>query len=362
MKLDQVQLTNFRNVSQARLNPSKSLSVITGVNGSGKSSILESIYYLGFGRSFRTQKYQSAINHNSDAFSVFAKGTKEDGGQVSVGIERSRSDQFLCSINGTHSNRLADLVSLIPVQLFTPQSTDLVIGSPSERRRFIDWGVFHVEHSFQTLFVQFNKLLKQRNALLKQGASLRAAHNHFWEQQYILAGNRLCEYRNAYTEALTPIFNRISSEFLPEFSVEISYYRGWEKGLTLGEVLEKKYEYDAKVGHTSVGPHKADLKFRIDGVNAQEILSRGQLRMAVAALQLAQTELFTLQTSRKGIFLLDDVGAELDLEKRERFIDGLLLMDTQVFVTAIEKQQLSFINKYNDRRMFHVEHGHVTEE
>lgn len=362
MKLDKVQLTHFRNISSATLQPSKRLTVITGRNGSGKSSVLEAIFYLGFGRSFRTKKHQSVIRHEQDGFSVFASGINEAGETLKVGLERLISDAFTCSVNGEHSHRLSDLVSLIPVQLFTPQSTDLILGSPSERRKFIDWGLFHVEHSFHLLFQTYTKLLRQRNALLKQQQPLNQPQYAYWQEQLVATGEKLNLQRQGYVEALKPVFNSICSEFLPEFSVEISYHKGWEKGASLAEALNKKSEYDARVGHTSVGPHKADLRFKVNGINAQEILSRGQLRMAVAALQLSQTALFSKQTSRKSIFLLDDVGAELDLDKRERFIDGLLSMDTQVFVTAIEKQQLNFVDKYNEKKMFHVEHGHVAEE
>lgn len=362
MKLETIQLSHFRNISSAELRPSQSLSVITGKNGSGKSSLLEAIFYLGFGRSFRTSKHRSVIQHNEDAFSVFAKGTDEDDRPFKIGIERKDTDQFTCAINGKHSHRLADLVSLIPVQLFTPQSTDLVIGSPSERRRFIDWGLFHVEQSFHSLFATYSKLLKQRNALLKQQVSLTSSESRYWQEQLVVTGEKLNLMRKDYMEALKPLFKVISSEFLPEFSLEISYYKGWEKDASLSEALEKKYEYDSRVGHTSSGPHKADIRFKVNGINAQEILSRGQLRMAVAALQLSQTALFSKQTNRKSIFLLDDVGAELDIDKRERFIDGLLGMDTQIFVSAIESEQLEFVDKYNDKKMFHVEHGRVSEE
>ena len=362
MKLDQVQITQFRNLSSVSFTPSPSLTIIRGVNGSGKSSLIEALYYLGFGRSFRTNRHSSVIQHDKDSFSVFALCLNEDGEKLKLGFQRSRADTFTCSIDGEHSSKLSDLVSLVPVQLFTPQSTDLIIGSPAERRRFCDWGLFHVKHQFQSLANQYGKFLKHRNALLKQQANLAAPENQYWESQFAELGEAMTETRQEYVTSLTPVFKEYAQEFLPTFDVELSYYKGWEKDVSLSESLVKKREYDGKIGHTSSGPHKADLRLKVNGVNAQELLSRGQLRMAVAALQMSQTKLFNSATQRKSIFLLDDVGAELDADKREQFIDGLLEMDTQVFVTAIESSQLAFIQKYNEKKMFHVEHGSVKEE
>jgi len=362
MKLDSVQLTNFRNISSAKLEPSPSLTVIQGVNGSGKSSLVESVFYLGFGRSFRTSKHASVIKTGESGFSVFASCTNEKREKLTLGFQRSRDDSFTCSVNGAHSNKLSDLVSLVPVQLFTPQSTDLILGSPSERRKFCDWGLFHVEHQFQQVSTQYAKFLKHRNALLKQQADLTLSQNQYWETCFVETAQRLHGYRIDYVEKLRPIFCKYVQEILSGYEVTLSYYQGWEKDASLSESLVKKREYDGKIGHTSSGPHKADLRLKVNGVNAQELLSRGQLRMAVAALQMAQTELFNTLTDRKSIFLLDDVGAELDADKRELFIDGLLHMDTQVFVTAIESSQLEFIQKYNEKKMFHVEHGSVKEE
>ena len=362
MKLDSLQITKFRNLSSVAFSPSPSLTIIKGVNGSGKSSLIEALHYLGFGRSFRTNKHASVIQHEANDFSVFASCITEEGETLKLGFMRSRNDTFTCSINGERSNKLSDLVSLVPIQLFTPQSTDLIIGSPSERRRFCDWGLFHVKHEFQSLSNQYAKFLKHRNALLKQQSNLAAPENQYWESRFAELGEAMTQVRNEYVESLKPVFKHYANEFLPTFDVELSYYKGWEKDVCLSESLVKKREYDGKIGHTSSGPHKADLRLKVNGVNAQELLSRGQLRMAVAALQMSQTKLFNSVTQRKSIFLLDDVGAELDADKREQFIDGLLEMDTQVFVTAIESSQLGFIEKYNEKKMFHVEHGSVKEE
>lgn len=365
MKLDQVQITQFRNISSAHIIPSPQLNVVVGQNGSGKSSFLESLHYLGFGRSFRTSRHKSVIQEAQNQFSVFALCTDIEGEKHKIGFLRNSKDEFQCSINGEKSQRLADLVAHIPVQIFTPQSSDLLLGAPNLRRRFIDWGLFHVEQSYYSLSMSYSKVLKQRNALLKSAQKTNnfdTSQIVYWSHQLAIFGEKVSEHRLKYISALKLIFNRISLQFLPEFSLEISYNQGWDNSLSLVDALDKKLSTDLKMGFTSAGVHKADLKILANGVNAIERLSRGQLRMLVAALQLSQTLYLTETTKKSGVFLLDDIGAELDLQKREAFIDELLKTNTQLFVTAIEESQLSFVEKYNDKKMFHVEHGHVKEE
>ena len=365
MKLDKVQITQFRNIESATIFPSPHLNVVVGQNGSGKSSFLESLHYLGFGRSFRTNKHKSVIQSTQSQFSVFAECTDHKDEQHKIGIMRNTKDEFLCSINGERSQRLANLVSYIPVQIFTPQSTDMLIGPPTHRRRFIDWGLFHVEQSFYTQSVNYAKILKQRNALLKYqqiGKKIDIAQMDYWSHQLAIYGEKIDKDRQNYISALKIIFKRISEQFLPEFSLEISYNRGWDSETDFLAALQQKLPYDSRIGYTSIGIHKADLRIKADGALAIERLSRGQLRMLVAALQLSQTLHLFEATNKSGIFLLDDIGAELDLDKRQKFIEALLDTNTQLFVTAIEKDHLSFVEEYNDKKMFHVEHGRVNEE
>jgi DNA replication and repair protein RecF len=365
MKLDQVQIQHFRNLESAVLTPSSEINFIFGHNGSGKSSLLEAIHYLGFARSFRTSKHKNVIQYESDAFNVFAKISGESA-SFKIGISRTKSDEVTVSVNGNKSSRSTELVSKIPVQIFTPQSSDLIIGSPSMRRKFLDWGLFHVEHRFAFLSNSYSRVLKQKNAILRQSNSKstndKFSQSQFWDKELITHGNTLDEYRKHYVRSLEPYLNANLKQFLPEFSFEITYHRGWEKDCTFADAIIRKTEKDIKNGFLSVGPHKADLKVRVQGHDAAEVLSRGQLRMLVAALQLAQTQYLMECTKKTCVFLLDDVGAELDIGKREVFIDSLLKCNAQLFVTAIESTQVNFYKKYNDKKMFHVEHGQVREE
>ncbi|MFT5313197.1 MAG: DNA replication and repair protein RecF [Paraglaciecola sp.] len=362
MKLDLVQIRNLRNLEDVAFQPSHSINVFVGENGSGKSSILEAIHYLGFARSFRSNKHKNVIQHQKQNFTVFCEAHAERG-RLKLGLSRSTDDSFSVSVDGEHSKKVAALVSELPVQVFTPQSSDLLLGPPKLRRRYLDWLLFHVEHSFYEKANSYQKVIKHKNALLRRGMRKSCQQSEFWNMQFIQLGLQLTQYRGHILETeLKPLILSNLRHFLPEFSFEISYYRGWEKDLSLEESLLKHSERDQRVGYTSIGPHKADMRIKLDGVLAHEVLSRGQLRMLVAALQLAQTQHLHSYTKKTSIFLLDDIGAELDVVKRELFIDKLLDLNAQLFVTAIEKQQIAFINKYHDKKMFHVEHGQVREE
>ena len=362
MKLDLVQIRNFRNLDEVAFHPSHSVNFLVGENGSGKSSILEAIHYLGFARSFRTNKHKNVIQHDKQNFTVFCEALAQQK-KVKLGLSRGADDSFSVSVDGQRSMKVAALVSELPVQVFTPQSSDLLLGAPKLRRRYLDWLLFHVEHSFYEKANSYQKVIKHKNALLRKGALENCEQGKFWNMQFLSLGLQLTQYRsNILDIELKPLILANLKHFLPEFCFEISYYRGWEKDLSLEESLVKNGDRDRRVGYTSIGPHKADVRIKLDGVLAHEVLSRGQLRMLVAALQLAQTQYLYSYSNKTSIFLLDDIGAELDVAKRELFIDKLLGLEAQLFVTVIEKQQITFINKYHDKKMFHVEHGQVREE
>lgn len=362
MKLDKVQIKQFRNIQDLSLSLNKHLNVFIGENGSGKSSILEALHYLGFARSFRTSKHATVINSGKNSFTVFCRCSDRDGEAKSFGIQRTLDNSCTVNINGHKSRKATQLVSELPIQIFTPQSSDLLLGAPKLRRKYLDWGLFHVEPSFNIDAQTYSKALKQLNAIYRN-QSLNHTNRPYWVSLVANIGERLTEYRQSIVNNhLITLINSNLKVFLPEFSFEISYYRGWEKGLSLAECLQKNTTKDQRYGFVSSGPHKADLRIKLRGMNAHEILSRGQLRMLVAAMQLALTEYLNFSTNKTTVFLLDDIGAELDEEKRQTFIKKLSGLNSQLVITAIDKSQLDFLNNYNDKKMFHVEHGQVTEE
>lgn len=362
MKLDKVQISQFRNIQDLSLELHGNLNVFVGDNGSGKSSILEAIHYLGFARSFRTSKHTNVIHSGQQSFTVYSRCINVEGKSYSVGIQRTIDNLCTVNINGSKSSKASDLVCHLPIQIFTPQSSDLLLGAPKLRRKYLDWGLFHVEQSFGLVAQVYSKALRQLNATYRN-PSTNGKTRQYWFDLVADKGERLTEYREALVNNhLVELIKANLKVFLPEFSFEISYYRGWERGLNLSECLNKNSSKDEKYGFASCGPHKADLRIKCKGLNSQDVLSRGQLRMLVAAMQLSQTEYLNRSTKKNTVFLLDDIGAELDNEKRHIFIKKLSELNSQLIVTAIDKNQLDFLNNYNERKVFHVEHGQVKEE
>jgi DNA replication and repair protein RecF len=364
MHIKTVKLENFRNFSVVDFSPHKNLNVIYGNNGVGKSSLLEAIHVLGFGRSFRTSKPDSFITDMQIRAAGFCEFSN-DNNVTKLGFTRSKQEGYLFSVNGEKTKKIADIARLLPVQIFTPQSSDLILGPPLGRRRYIDWLLFHVEHQFQSLVGRYTNCLHQRNALLKQFDYSQAsefATQDVWLNQLAELGESISALRESYVSRLNREISALYSKFSPELTVVLRYTSGWEKNTTLKDSITKKVERDIFRGATSSGPHKADLQFIVDNKNAAEFMSRGQLRLLVSLLLLAEVKLLKELTGKQSIFLVDDISAELDETTREKFITTVLEQDTQVFVTAIEKHQMSFIHTYNNKKVFHVEHNHVIEE
>jgi DNA replication and repair protein RecF len=366
MHLSLVQLAQFRNFEQVAFSPCKSLNIIHGANGAGKSSILEAIHLLGFGRSFRTNRQNSVVKHTMDTATVFSRLIDEEGVEQKIGCTRHKSDGFEFSINGERTKKLSDVVRKIPMQIFTPQSSDLIIGQPMLRRRFVDWALFHVKHGYADLMSAYTKTLSQRNALLRNhvntGKAIDSQQFDYWTDSLCRYGNLVSDARKTYLAAINAEVVALYGQFIPEFKIELRYNTGWDKGIELEESLNLKKSRDLQYGYTTVGPHKGDIKFTVNGLSAAENLSRGQLRILVSILQIAQMKMFSSLSNKSTIYLIDDIAAELDEKTREHFLDLILETDTQVFVTAIETSQFEFTNKYNDKKVFHVEHNQVTEE
>lgn len=364
MYINELRLENFRNFPALFFSPSANINILYGDNGAGKTSILESIYLLSFGRSFRTNKLDSLVNYEATQATAFCK-FKEKDKQNKLGFTRIKNKENIFSIDGVRSKRLSDISRIMPVQVFTPQSSDLIIGAPIGRRRYIDWLLFHVEQEYNQLNKSYTQSIQQRNALLKMfdlDQVSQFIEQDVWLKPISEYGEKISKLREYYIDLLNDEINELFVQFYPELSFSMRYNTGWDKSKSLLDTLKLKVHRDIFRGNTGYGPHKADIEFLVSGNEASEFLSRGQLRLLVSVLLLAEVKLLNKLKQKNTIFLIDDVSAELDETKREKFVDKILEYNAQIFITAVDKQQINFIQKYKNKKMFHVKHHHVKEE
>ncbi len=357
MSLLSLNISNLRILAEASIEPSLGLNLIYGENASGKTSILEGIHLLATARSFRSANLADIRRYGEQNVRVTAKVTSAAGDSAFIGIEKS-ADVLNMRAAGEKLTRVSALAAWLPVQIIHPDSHQLVSGGPKLRRQFLDWGVFHVEHAFIQVWRRYDQALKQRNAALKAQSPNKAVMA--WDKTLNEAADAIHTLRLKYVEALLEVFPGFTQAISGEHGFQLGYQAGWDTSQPLSTLLLENLAKDRQRGFTSVGPHRADLVFRMDERRAKPQVSRGQQKMLVMALSLAQAELFSQQTGRSCVILLDDLAAELDNVHRGKLLAILQKMALQVFITAVSKEALD-ISTWQDAKVFHVEHGQVKE-
>ncbi len=357
MPIHSLSLSRFRNLDAVELRFSPQLNLFVGDNAAGKTSLLEALFVLARGRSFRSAQLNRLIQYDADSFQIVAHWSEGAGRSVPVGIQK-RPNQFLCRIDGASIKRLSDLALLIPVHWLGGNLHTLVEDGPAHRRQFVDWGLFHVKHDYIRLCKRFNKLLKQRNAALRLGASAREVQA--WDPDLAVVGERLHEERSDYLRQLIDALEGALFQALSLPALDIRYKKGWKEDQSYLETLRLGLQKDRDARYTRMGPQRAELIFACDGRPAGERLSRGQQKITIAALQAAQSVVLHQRTGKVGIFLFDDLGSELDVENQRRCLAMLAETPSQVFVTIIDSSPLRELPLERAKR-FHVKHGDVLE-
>ncbi|SNY48932.1 DNA replication and repair protein RecF [Arsukibacterium tuosuense] len=362
MALLSLQVSQFRNMAALAVTAHPEFNLIYGKNGSGKTSLLEAIYYLAHGRSFRSRVHQRLIKDDAAHFTLHAKVSNNQQ-SYSLGLQRSRTAELLLRLNGANVQRLAEFASLLPVQLLTPDSFRLFFGGPKERRQFFDMGVFHVEPGFFPVWLQFSRVLKQRNSLLKQR---RRYDDQFayWDQQFASLAWQLQGQRQLYIDQLTQAYQLLvaGNELLTDITMQLQ--SGWPERINseqaLLALLQQNFEQDCRQGFTQYGPQKADLKLKKAQLTVEEVLSRGQLKVLLFALKIAQNNVISNSGNKQPLLLIDDLASELDSSSTQLVFEYLTQINSQVFITAINADQVSPYIAAERSKMFHVEHGQIT--
>ncbi|MCK9530892.1 MAG: DNA replication/repair protein RecF [Gammaproteobacteria bacterium] len=353
MTIKRLDVRNFRNLQEVTLEPGPAINLIEGPNGSGKTSLLEAIHVAGVGRSFLTHHRQLLIRQGCPEATVFVIRQDQDR-EERTGVRFSAGGEWEFRRDGERINTRAALAQGKPLAVITPESHALVEGGPKERRSFLDWGLFHVEQDFLEVWRRYQRALRQRNACLAQGAEEASA----WTPMLCEAGTRVDGGRRAWVERVAAELGQSPLLGSLPGGVHLWYERGWIKEHSLAEALERDTERDRRDGLTHSGPHRGDMKIRIDDHPASDVLSRGQEKLLVCGLWLAQLVLVREITARAPIVLLDDLPSELDERNRCLLLEALVALGAQVFVTTTDRSLTP--TPFSGSRLFHVEQGCIT--
>ena len=363
MSISHLRIENVRCIQQAEIQPHPKFTLLSGPNGSGKSSFLEAVYLLGLARSFRTNNIKKLIRDGQEECRVIAGYSDFFGGNHRVGISKNRESNTVIRLDQRSLKTSSELARILPIRVITQDSFSLIDGPSKGRRQFIDWLAFHVEHQFNDTWVSVQRSLKQRDALLKQNSSLfNTSELSIWDKELVFYSERLSALRDRVFEQYKENFSKIVDKLLPGIDITISVYRGWSEQMTLSEALRTNIERDLKLGYTHSSPNRADLQLKVGRKLASEYLSRGQKKLLICALTLAQIITFSkLQNEEKlsSIVLVDDIGAELDKSNQQLLFKTLDNCNSQVFVTGTEFQSPKTFLPEDSYKMFHVKQGAI---
>jgi DNA replication and repair protein RecF len=350
MPLAELRVDDLRCVESATLQFAPALNLIAGENGAGKTSLLEAIFLLGRGRSFRTRSSERLIRQGQPRLTVF--GRTDDQPPRQAGIEVSVEGGTRARIDGHHADSLLELSGVLPVQAIDPEIHKLVDQGPERRRRWLDWLVFHVEPSFGGDWARYSRALRQRNAALRSGSEDVSA----WDPELVEHGEAMTQARLRTLRRLTPILEENFDRF-GGLGVKVGFTTGWLADTPLAQALASHGDRDRKQGTTTAGPHRADVLLRRQQRVARETLSRGQQKLTAVAMVVSQLRLLQDELRRPATLLLDDPAAELDEKNLRRLFDELALLRCQMIATSLTPETALF---QAPSATFHVEHGRVS--
>ncbi|MFC5527622.1 DNA replication/repair protein RecF [Rhodanobacter ginsengisoli] len=353
MRLERLHLTGLRCLTDVGIELDPGINVLVGANGAGKTSVLEAVFLLSHARSFRSGAKEALLQRGAPNLSIFAELRHADDRVCRLGLGRS-GVRWEAKLDGS-SVAIGQLVRECAVVCFEPGSHALIAGAAEERRRFLDWGVFHVEHDFLPAWRRYQRALKQRNSLLRAAGLPVEALFAPWESELAQTAQLIDRQRRNYLDLLRPKLVASTQGLLPELgSLELRYRRGWSEESDLAQQLQDQRGRDLARGHTTLGAHRADWSIVFERAPLREHLSRGQEKLAALACMLAQAELYAEHCGEWPIVCLDDLASELDLSHQAAVVEQLVHAKAQVLLTGTELPQSL---QSTATRVFHVEQG-----
>ena len=375
MKINNITLRCFRNYEQLSLDLSANLNIFTGLNAQGKTNIIEAVHLCSLGISHRTRSDGDLIMLNQMQAKVDIKFVKAGvESELKFILRRGKGRQI--ELNGSIATQ-KELPGTLTMVLFSPEDLMLIKGGPLLRRRFLDIELSQTSLLYYSELVRYNKILQQRNSLLKKIREQKALPEmlDMWDCQLAKSAAFLAYKRLIGVDKLVQIAQQIHTEISKgreKLSFSYVIHKADEKLSTVKtkgaselakwyeEVLYKYRNYDIFRGSTSVGIHRDDIAFDVDGIDLKSFGSQGQQRSCVLSLKLSELQFLKGETGEYPVLLLDDVMSELDAGRRKSLLNLLQTKNIQTLITATDKSLFEHTAKENDS-FFTVENGHVYE-
>jgi len=344
MRIEKTQLKNYRNIENIEIEPCDGVNIIYGENAQGKTNILESIYLFTGLKSFRSSKDSELVYFGKERAEIrteFFSGGRNQSAEIKI------TDRRRAVLNGVSLPSPTGLMSKFPAALFSPGFLSLIQNGPSERRKFIDSAICQIHPKFAVILSEYTKLLKQRNAVLRNNENYNET-KLFLEcinESFAAAGEKVYAERKKYLSELLPfvedIYNGLSSG---KEKITFSYLKKGdsEDRLAFEEILKNHEKADICSGMTLTGPHRDDIDININSVSARNFGSQGQKRSAAIALKLSEAEIIKNMTGENPVILLDDVMSELDASRQDYILNHI--EGKQVFITCCDPSAVRILN------------------
>ena len=352
MFINKLKIHNLRNIKISEYVFDKRINIFYGSNGAGKTSILEAIYFLSSGKSFRKGNYKNLINYESSSLTVYIECTNNIDSQLHVfAVNKDKNGQWKAQGNRSKIKKQSIITNLLPVIAIDPEVYRLVDYGPLYRRNFLDWLVFHVKHDYLLLWKKVHKCVKHLNTLYKIKAPITDID--IWEKAFVQFSDELNYIRKTIFDEIKPKIIELSLYMQDEIcDLDIEYKKGWSEDLCLEQQLKLDKLKNLKYGQLQHGPQKMDIKINVGKYQASQTLSRGQKKILSITFYMAFIDLLLEKTSKNPILCLDDFDAEIDKNKLFKAAAFFKEKETQIFITSVQKKKISRV--FPDSEMFHV--------
>lgn len=350
MSVYQLNIHSLRNIHQLKLSLHPSFNVFYGNNGSGKTSLLEAIYLLSAGYSFKTRDTTPLVRYGDSHLTIFARTFNDE----TISLRKTISGPTQVKLDSQPCRNSSILARFIPCQIFYQDVFQIIDAGPSVRRSLLDWGVFHVKHEFHSLWQDYRLVLKQRNALLRRQASRKEFIP--WDNQLVRLADELDRSRQLYFQEWMLSFQWYLSQ-LSDIECSIDYYRGWRSRSedSLTTILEEQFNSDCHRQYTQSGAHQADIRIETINATAKQGLSRGQQKIILIALKLAQGHLL----KKNCMYLFDDLTSELDRDHVNQLVRCLTTVNGQKIITVLDQQWIEPLLNASDVNYFNIDQGMI---